>query len=66
MKNRIKNDTSLNWAKSTFIPKKDEIILYTDLLKIKIGDGIHCLNDLPFEETEKPPFEGYFYIEEDE
>lgn len=44
-----KNGTSAEWEKATsFIPKKGELILYTDLNKIKIGDGITKVNDLPF------------------
>lgn len=65
-KNKIKNDTSENWAKATFVPKEDEIILYTDLLKIKIGDGKSSINDLPFIESELPPFEGYYELREEE
>lgn len=61
-KNKIKNDISSNWSKSTFIPKEGEIILYTDLLRIKIGDGIHKLNDLEFIENEYPPFNGSYLI----
>lgn len=44
-----KNGTSAEWEKATsFIPKKGELILYTDLNKIKIGDGVTKVNDLPF------------------
>jgi hypothetical protein len=44
-----KNGTSAEWEKATsFVPKKGELILYTDLNKIKIGDGITKVNDLPF------------------
>ena len=47
----IKKDTSENWNKAkNFIPKKNEIIIYTDLGSnvIKIGDGKTLLNELPF------------------
>ncbi len=45
----IKKDTSINWGKAkNFIPKENEIIIYTDLNKRKIGDGITKINDLPF------------------
>lgn len=48
----IKKDTEKNWNKAkNFVPKQDEIIEYTDLLKpynLKIGDGKTKLNDLPF------------------
>lgn len=47
-----KTDTSENWAKATgFIPKKGELIIYSDLNRIKVGDGIHNVNDLPFTEA---------------
>ena len=51
LKTRIvnKNGTSAEWEKATsFVPKKGELILYTDLNKIKIGDGVTKVNDLPF------------------
>lgn len=45
----IKKDTSLNWDKAkNFIPKENEIIIYTDLDQKKIGDGKTLLNELPF------------------
>lgn len=45
----IKKDTSLNWNKAkNFIPKENEIIIYTDLNQKKIGDGKTLLNELPF------------------
>ncbi len=35
-----KSDTSANWDKATsFIPKEGELIFYTDLNKVKVGDG---------------------------
>lgn len=44
-----KNGTRAEWEKATsFVPKKGELILYTDLNKIKIGDGVTKVNDLPF------------------
>ena len=46
---QIKGDTAENWAKATnFIPLKNEPILYTDLGKIKYGDGVTNVNSLPF------------------
>lgn len=48
---RIQNkiDTSENWEKATsFVPKKGEIILYSDLKKYKVGDGSTLLKDLEF------------------
>ena len=44
----IKKDTSENWSKAkNFIPKENEIIVYTDI-GMKIGDGKTKVNDLPF------------------
>ncbi len=44
----IKKDTSENWSKAkNFIPKENEIIVYTDA-GIKIGDGKTQVNELPF------------------
>ena len=45
----IKKDTSENWNKAkNFIPKENEVIIYTDLDKKKIGNGKNLLNELPF------------------
>lgn len=52
----IKKDTSENWKKAkNFIPKKKEIIIYTDLIPngTKIGDGKTKINDLPFIDINK-------------
>lgn len=44
----IKKDTAENWSKAkNFIPKENEIIIYTDI-GMKIGDGKTKVNDLPF------------------
>lgn len=48
-----KSDTSTNWniasnAAKPFIPLKGEIIFYTDLNRIKIGDGVKTPNQLEF------------------
>lgn len=49
-----KNGTSAEWEKATsFVPKKGELILYTDLNKIKIGDGVTVVGDLPFSDDDK-------------
>ena len=51
LKTRLKQkrDTSTNWAKATnFIPLAGEIIVYSDLNMVKIGDGITKLSALPF------------------
>ncbi len=47
----IKSDTKENWDKAkNFIPKKNEIILYTDFEPngMKIGDGKTKVGDLSF------------------
>ena len=44
-----KIDTSENWNKAVnFTPLKGELIVYSDLQQIKIGDGSTNVNDLPF------------------
>ena len=44
----IKKDTTENWNKAKrFIPKENEVIVYTDA-GIKIGDGKTLLYELPF------------------
>jgi len=51
MKQEIKREKAEDWAKAVnFIPKKDEIIIYDceDGTKIKIGDGVHKVNELDF------------------
>lgn len=56
IKSRIvhKHDTELNWNKATnFIPKQGEIIVYDidsnhSYERIKIGDGVTNVNNLPF------------------
>ena len=47
----IKKDTSINWGKAkNFIPKENEIIIYTDFVpnRVKIGDGKTKVNNLAF------------------
>lgn len=45
----IKKDTSENWEKAkNFIPKENEVIVYTDTQQQKIGNGKNKLNELPF------------------
>jgi hypothetical protein len=57
----IKKDTLENWNKAiNFIPKENEVIVYTDLNLKKIGDGRMAVNDLPFLENES------FYIDDDD
>lgn len=44
-----KIDTKANWDKAVnFVPLKGEIIVYSDLNKIKIGDGAKKIGELPF------------------
>lgn len=44
-----KSDTKANWDKATnFTPLKGEIIFYSDLNKIKVGDGATKVTNLPF------------------
>ena len=44
----VKKDTKENWSKAkNFIPKENEIIVYTDA-GTKIGNGKTKVNDLPF------------------
>lgn len=64
MKDRvlIKHDVAENWAKAVnFIPMAGELIIYDGIVengvyleqpRIKVGDGIHKLAELPFLETE--------------
>ena len=47
---RQKVDTSQNWAKATnFVPLKGEICIYSDLHRMKVGDGTTKINNLDFE-----------------
>lgn len=51
MIDRIKRDKEVNWNKAiNFIPKENEVIIYDcdDDIKIKVGDGITTVIDLPF------------------
>lgn len=55
VKTRIQNkiDTAANWAKATaFVPLRGEIIIYSDLKKMKIGDGTTIISSLPFADAE--------------
>lgn len=50
---QLKHDTETNWNKAVnFIPKAGEMIIYdadsTNPVRIKIGDGITVVNNLPF------------------
>jgi len=51
-----KHDTSANWAlATTFIPLKGELIIYSDLNKFKIGDGVTVVESLPFATSDALP-----------
>lgn len=44
-----KTDTEANWDKATnFVPLKGEYIYYSDLHKVKVGDGVTKVGSLPF------------------
>ena len=46
---RQKVDTKANWDKATnFVPLKGEYIYYSDLHKVKVGDGVTKVGSLPF------------------
>lgn len=55
---QIKHDIAANWEKAkNFIPLAGELVIYDGLLengiyveppRLKIGDGVHKINDLPF------------------
>ena len=51
----LKHGTESDWAKSNFIPKQGEIVIFDtdensvcDYERIKIGDGVHNVNALKF------------------
>lgn len=45
----VSENTEAGWAaRPTYIPKRGEICLYSDITKIKIGDGYAAVGDLPF------------------
>lgn len=49
-----KHDTKANWDKATnFIPLAGEIIIYDDLGRFKIGDGVTKVGSLPFANSKK-------------
>jgi hypothetical protein len=73
----LKHDLSVNWAKAiNFIPKIDELILYdgvmengnyVELPRLKRGDGVTKLKDLPFldsENSQKDLDVSYSYYDE--
>lgn len=47
----LNNKTNEEWVSSTYsstVPLKGEICIYSDLRKIKIGDGVNTITDLTF------------------
>lgn len=49
---QIKRDSSTNWEKAVnFVPLSGEQIYYTDLNRIKVGDGVTNVNNLPFNDA---------------
>lgn len=45
----FKSDTSANWEKKKdYVPELDEMIIYSDLYKIKFGDGVKTVKELQF------------------
>ena len=54
-----KHDISSNWALAVnFIPLAGEIIVYSDLNKFKIGDGVTLVGALPFATSDISDFVG--------
>ena len=54
----LKKDTAENWNKAkNFIPKKGELIYYSDINNYKIGDGETRLQDLSFIRNYKYTFD---------
>lgn len=73
---QIKHDIAANWAKAiNFIPLPGELIIYDGILeegiyieqpKLKIGDGVHKLAELPFIEINSKADHPTNYQYEDE
>jgi hypothetical protein len=73
---QIKHDIAANWAKAkNFIPLPGELIIYDGILengiyieqpKLKIGDGVHKLAELPFIEINSKVEQTTNYRYEDE
>ena len=73
---QIKHDIAANWAKAkNFVPLPGELIIYDGVLenglyieqpKLKIGDGIHKLAELPFIEINSKVEQTTNYQYEDE
>lgn len=63
------HDIEANWKKaSSFIPKQGEVVVYDKdevytYQRIKVGDGVTKINDLPF--TVEVALEGYLSFSDD-
>ncbi len=73
---QIKHDISTNWEKAkNFTPLAGELIIYDGILengvyveqpRLKVGDGIHKLSELPFIEINSKVEQTTNYCYEDE
>lgn len=65
---QLKYDTSDNWSRATFIPRRGEMIIYapedTTPVRYKIGDGSTSISALPF--VAQTPVKGVDYFTEDD
>lgn len=51
--NTCKSDSTENWNKAVnFVPSKGQVIFYSDVEQIKVGDGINNVVNLPFKDRE--------------
>lgn len=51
--NACKSDNTENWNKAVnFVPLKGEVIIYSDVEQMKVGDGVNSIVNLPFKDRE--------------
>lgn len=51
--NTCKSDSTENWNKAmNFVPSKGEVIIYSDVEQMKVGDGVNSVVNLPFKDRE--------------
>ena len=63
---QVKRGTSADWALATnFVPKEGEIIFYSDLNKMKIGDGNTLVSSLPFLHVDKSEIDNWSHNHDD-
>lgn len=63
---QVKRGTSAEWALATnFVPKEGEIIFYSDLNKMKIGDGNTLVSSLPFLHVDKSEIDNWSHNHDD-